>query len=93
MPLSQVRRLGDFASGCELSAWTVFPLGLLAAAQVGSFVVPRFGWEYMFLVGGIPGLTHEEAEELVVGEREPQQSEGVRGHAARGRLGHRGARG
>ena len=29
---------------------------MLAAAQVGAWVVPRFGWEYMFLVGGIPGL-------------------------------------
>lgn len=34
----------------------IFPLGLLAAAQVGSFLVPHFGWEYMFLAGGIPGL-------------------------------------
>jgi putative MFS transporter len=34
----------------------IFPLGLLAAAQLGAFIVPRFGWEYMFLVGGIPGI-------------------------------------
>lgn len=34
----------------------IFPLGLLAAAQVGSFLVPTVGWQSMFLVGGIPGL-------------------------------------
>ncbi|MBU6258011.1 MAG: MFS transporter [Burkholderiales bacterium] len=50
--LSQAKGRGRFFILYEL----IFPLGLLAAAQVGSFVVPRFGWEYMFLVGGIPGL-------------------------------------
>jgi len=34
----------------------IFPLGLLAAAQVGAYVVPRFGWEKMFLISGIPGI-------------------------------------
>jgi putative MFS transporter len=34
----------------------IFPLGLLAAAQVGSLLVPTVGWQSMFLVGGIPGL-------------------------------------
>ncbi|MDE1947446.1 MAG: MFS transporter [Burkholderiales bacterium] len=50
--LSQAKGRGRFFILYEL----IFPLGLLAAAQVGSFVVPRFGWEYMFLVGGLPGL-------------------------------------
>ncbi|GAA0746852.1 MFS transporter [Ideonella azotifigens] len=50
--LSQANGRGRFFILYEL----IFPLGLLAAAQVGSFVVPRFGWEYMFLVGGVPGL-------------------------------------
>ncbi|KVW89295.1 MFS transporter [Burkholderia cepacia] len=50
--LSQAKGRGRFFILYEL----IFPLGLLAAAQVGSFVVPTFGWEYMFLVGGIPGL-------------------------------------
>lgn len=50
--LSQAKGRGRFFILYEL----IFPLGLLAAAQVGSFVVPRFGWEYMFLVGGVPGL-------------------------------------
>jgi putative MFS transporter len=50
--LSQAKGRGRFFILYEL----IFPLGLLAAAQVGSFIVPRFGWEYMFLVGGVPGL-------------------------------------
>lgn len=50
--LSQAKGRGRFFILYEL----IFPLGLLAAAQLGSFVVPRFGWEYMFLIGGIPGL-------------------------------------
>lgn len=50
--LSQARGRGRFFMLYEM----IFPLGLLAAAQIGVFVVPHFGWEYMFLVGGIPGL-------------------------------------
>lgn len=50
--LSQAKGRGKFFILYEL----IFPLGLLAAAQVGAWVVPRFGWEYMFMVGGIPGL-------------------------------------
>lgn len=50
--LSQAKGRGRFFILYEL----IFPLGLMAAAQVGAFLVPRFGWEYMFLAGGIPGL-------------------------------------
>ncbi|OXI64268.1 MFS transporter [Burkholderia cenocepacia] len=50
--LSQAHGRGRFFILYEL----IFPLGLLAAAQLGAFVVPRFGWEYMFLIGGIPGI-------------------------------------
>lgn len=50
--LSQAHGRGRFFVLYEL----IFPLGLLAAAQLGAFVVPRFGWEYMFLIGGIPGI-------------------------------------
>lgn len=50
--LSQAKGRGRFFMLYEM----IFPLGLLAAAQIGAFVVPRFGWEYMFLIGGIPGL-------------------------------------
>ena len=35
---------------------TIFPLGLMAAGQIGAWLVPIFGWKIMFLIGGIPGL-------------------------------------
>jgi putative MFS transporter len=50
--LSQAKGRGRFFLLYEL----IFPIGLLGAAQIGAYVVPRFGWEYMFLVGGLPGL-------------------------------------
>jgi len=34
----------------------IFPLGLMAAGQIGAWLVPIFGWKIMFLIGGIPGL-------------------------------------
>jgi putative MFS transporter len=34
----------------------IFPIGLMVTGQVGAFVVPAFGWQMMFLIGGIPGL-------------------------------------
>ena len=34
----------------------IFPIGLMATGQIGALVVPVFGWQAMFLIGGIPGL-------------------------------------
>ena len=34
----------------------IFPIGLMVTGQVGALVVPTFGWQVMFLIGGIPGL-------------------------------------
>ena len=34
----------------------IFPVGLMATGQIGALVVPAFGWQVMFLIGGIPGL-------------------------------------
>ena len=50
--LSQAHGRGRFFMLYEL----IFPIGLLTASQIGAFVIPRFGWEYMFLMGGIPGI-------------------------------------
>ena len=50
--LSQSKGRGRFFVLYEL----IFPLGLMAAAQLGTYIVPRFGWEMLFLVGGLPGL-------------------------------------
>ena len=32
----------------------VFPIGLLGAMAIGSWIVPRFGWEAMYFIGGAP---------------------------------------
>lgn len=50
--LSRAKGRGRFFILYEL----IFPLGLLAAAQIGAFIVPRLGWESIFIAGGIPGL-------------------------------------
>ncbi|HEX3376920.1 MAG TPA: MFS transporter, partial [Candidatus Acidoferrales bacterium] len=34
----------------------IFPLGLMATGQLGAWFVPAFGWQSIFLFGGIPGL-------------------------------------
>jgi putative MFS transporter len=34
----------------------VFPVGLVAAALVGLWVVPHLGWQYMFAIGALPAL-------------------------------------
>jgi MFS transporter, putative metabolite:H+ symporter len=50
--LSGARRRGRFFLLYEM----IFPLGLAAAGQAGAWLVPRFGWQIMFLLGGLPGL-------------------------------------
>jgi len=32
----------------------VFPIGLLASSAMGAWIVPRFGWETMYFIGGAP---------------------------------------
>jgi putative MFS transporter len=34
----------------------IFPVGLVFAGFVGSWVVPTLGWRYMFLIGGLPAV-------------------------------------
>ena len=34
----------------------IFPIGLMMTGQIGALVVPAFGWQIMFLIGGIPGV-------------------------------------
>jgi MFS transporter, putative metabolite:H+ symporter len=34
----------------------IFPVGLVAAGQIGTWLVPILGWKIMFLIGGLPGL-------------------------------------
>src|SRR5262252_4685232 len=50
--LARAQGRGRFVLLYEL----VFPVGLVAAAHVGLWVVPRFGWQYRFVVGAVPAL-------------------------------------
>jgi putative MFS transporter len=34
----------------------IFPIGLVAAGLAGSWIVPNLGWQYMFLIGGLPAV-------------------------------------
>jgi MFS transporter, putative metabolite:H+ symporter len=34
----------------------IFPVGIVAASLLGLWVVPTFGWPYMFIVGAVPAL-------------------------------------
>lgn len=34
----------------------IFPIGLVAAGLLGRWVVPNFGWQYMFWIGALPAL-------------------------------------
>jgi putative MFS transporter len=50
--LSKARGRGRFFLLYEM----IFPVGLMATGQIGAVLVPMFGWQVMFLIGGIPGL-------------------------------------
>jgi MFS family permease len=56
----------------------VFPIGLLASMALGAWLVPRFGWEVMYFIGGMPLLLAFVLTRLV--------PESPRWLAARGRL-------
>jgi MFS transporter, putative metabolite:H+ symporter len=34
----------------------IFPIGLVAAALAGRWIVPNLGWHYMFLIGAVPAI-------------------------------------
>src|SRR6266581_6281588 len=50
--LSKARGRGRFFMLYEM----IFPIGLMTTSQAGALVVPLWGWQAMFLIGGIPGL-------------------------------------
>ena len=39
-----------------LSYQIIFPVGLLLSGIAGAFVVPRFGWQWMFVIGATPAV-------------------------------------
>jgi putative MFS transporter len=50
--LTKAKGRGRFVLLYEL----VFPVGLVAAALAGRWIVPHFGWHYMFLIGALPAV-------------------------------------
>ena len=48
--LSQAQGRGRFFLLYEI----IFPVGLMATGQVGAWLVPAWGWQAIFLVGGVP---------------------------------------
>jgi putative MFS transporter len=50
--LSQARGRGRFFLLYEM----IFPIGLMAAGQAGAWLVPAWGWQAIFIVGGIPSI-------------------------------------
>jgi len=50
--LSRAKRRGRFVLVYEL----VFPIGIVASTIVGSWLVPSFGWQSMYIVGALPAL-------------------------------------
>ncbi len=49
---AQSRRRGRFV----LSYQCAFAIGLPVTAWIGAWVVPHFGWQWMFVLGTVPGL-------------------------------------
>lgn len=50
--LSRAKGRGRFFMFYEL----IFPLGLMATGLIGAWLVPRFGWQMMLLLGAVPGV-------------------------------------
>jgi putative MFS transporter len=50
--LSRARRRGRFVLLYEL----VFPIGIVASTIIGSWLVPAFGWQSMYILGAVPAL-------------------------------------
>jgi putative MFS transporter len=53
--ISEIAR-ADRRGGFFLLYELIFPIGLLAAAAVGSQVVPVLGWQWMFIIGAVPAV-------------------------------------
>jgi putative MFS transporter len=53
--ISEILR-ADRRGGRFLSYQIIFPVGLLMSGIVGASVVPRFGWQWMFIIGALPAV-------------------------------------
>jgi len=50
--LAKAKARGRFVLLYEL----VFPIGLVTVSLIGLWVVPRWGWQYMFVIGALPAF-------------------------------------
>jgi putative MFS transporter len=50
--LSKAPTRGKFVLTYEM----VFAIGIFVCALIGAWVVPKFGWQYLFVIGAIPAL-------------------------------------
>ena len=53
--ISEILR-ADRRGGRFLTYQIIFPVGLLMAGIAGASVVPRFGWQWMFIIGALPAI-------------------------------------
>lgn len=53
--ISEILR-AEKRGGRFLSYQMIFPVGLLGAGIAGAAVVPRFGWQSMFILGALPAI-------------------------------------
>jgi putative MFS transporter len=53
--ISEILR-ADRRGGRFLSYQIIFPVGLLMSGVIGATVVPRFGWQWMFVIGALPAI-------------------------------------
>jgi putative MFS transporter len=53
--ISEILR-AERRGGRFLAYQMIFPVGLLASGVVGALVVPKFGWQWMFIIGAVPAF-------------------------------------
>ena len=53
--ISEILR-AERRGGRFLAYQMIFPVGLLGAGIAGAFMVPRFGWQSMFIIGAVPAF-------------------------------------
>ncbi len=59
--LARAKGRGRFVLLYEL----VFPIGLVSAGFLGAFIVPRFGWQWMFVIGALPAFVAMSLQRLL----------------------------
>jgi MFS transporter, putative metabolite:H+ symporter len=53
--ISEILR-AERRGGRFLTYQMIFPIGLLGAGVAGAVVVPRLGWQWMFIIGAVPAV-------------------------------------